>query len=95
MVLLKVLKKKMVMVVVELMLGVVNDVAVDNDVPPLETLYQAREALVTGVALRTNVPVPQRVLPVAAGAAGWALTVTTAAVLETETALVSVFLASA
>jgi uncharacterized membrane protein YjjB (DUF3815 family) len=77
------------------MLGVVYDEAVDNTEPDVATLYQAKLALVTGVAVKVKVPVPHRVFPVAAGAAGWALTVTTAAVRETDKALVSVFLASA
>jgi hypothetical protein len=81
--------------VVALTLGVVNDEAVDNTEPAVAALYHASVALVTGVAVSINVPVPQRVLPVAAGAEGCALTVTDAGVRVAETALVNVFLDSA
>ena len=77
------------------MLGVVNEVAVESAVPPVEVLYQATVPLVGAVAVRVSVPVLHLVAPVAVGAAGMALTVAITAVLVGETQPVVVLRAAA
>ena len=67
----------------------------NNAVPPLAAVYQSMVSPAPGVADNGTVPVPQRELGPAAGAAGNGLTVAVTAVLVAETHAVVVFLVSA
>ena len=61
-------------------LGVVNDVPVPNDVPPVTAAYQFNEP-VLAVAPKVTVPVPQTDPGVVPDTVGMALTVATTALL--------------
>jgi len=70
--------------VVALRLGVVYEVAVLNDVPPEETLYQATLPPDGAVAVRVTVPVPHLAAPLAEGAEGFGFMVATTFLLAAE-----------
>ena len=66
--------------------------AVDNCVPPLDTLNQATVAPVGAVALKTTVPVPHLETSLAVATSGTAFTVAITATLVADTHPVVVFL---
>ena len=66
--------------VVALMLGVVNEVPVPSDVPPVAAAYQFKVPALA-VAPKVTVPVPQRLAGVVAVTVGMAFTVAMTAVL--------------
>ena len=66
--------------------------AVDNCVPPLDTLNHATVAPVGGVALKTTLPVPHLETSLAVATSGTAFTVAITAVLVVDKHPVVVFL---